>query len=328
MPGGMSRRYLPAGHRRRRRDRHGARRARAAAQAAPYEKFTWISPRGTLEVLDDYPYWVGKKMGYFDGLRHRHAARPVGRHGDGEVRRCRPGRHGLPVARRVLLRARERHEAQVGVPHGRARHLQPRLPQGRGHQRPEGRSRARPSCSARPPGSRSSIRCWPRRASTSPRSSMSRPAGRPGARRWPAARAMRRCPGKACGPSGSPAASISNTGWACRTRRCRPTPSWCAPPTSRIPDKKAFLEKYLRGWAMGLEFGYHNPRAAVEAVFEQFPTLRQEHRAGARHHLDPAADQRLPRRHGQARGLGLRTTWRAGRPSSTRSTSSARSPSR
>ena len=38
------------------------------AFAAPYEKFTWISPRGTLEVLDDYPYWVGKKMGYFDGL--------------------------------------------------------------------------------------------------------------------------------------------------------------------------------------------------------------------------------------------------------------------
>jgi NitT/TauT family transport system substrate-binding protein len=39
------------------------------------------------------------------------------------------------------------------------------------------------------------------------------------------------------------------------------------------PDKKAYLEKYLRGWAMGLEFGYQNPRASVEAVFEQFPTL-------------------------------------------------------
>jgi len=38
-------------------------------------------------------------------------------------------------------------------------------------------------------------------------------------------------------------------------------------------DKKAFLEQYLRGWAMGLEFAEHNPRAAVEAVFEQFPTL-------------------------------------------------------
>ena len=39
-----------------------------AAAAEPYSKFTWISPRGTLEVLDDYPYWAGKKMGYFDAL--------------------------------------------------------------------------------------------------------------------------------------------------------------------------------------------------------------------------------------------------------------------
>ncbi|MBN8998507.1 MAG: ABC transporter substrate-binding protein, partial [Rhizobiales bacterium] len=39
------------------------------------------------------------------------------------------------------------------------------------------------------------------------------------------------------------------------------------------PDKKAFLEKYLKAWAMGLQFDYLNPRAAVEAVFEQFPTL-------------------------------------------------------
>ncbi len=37
-----------------------------AAQAA--DPFTWISPRGTLEVLDDYGYWVGKKMGYFGDL--------------------------------------------------------------------------------------------------------------------------------------------------------------------------------------------------------------------------------------------------------------------
>ena len=37
--------------------------------AEPYDgPFTWISPRGTLEVLDDYGFWIGKKMGYFDGL--------------------------------------------------------------------------------------------------------------------------------------------------------------------------------------------------------------------------------------------------------------------
>lgn len=28
----------------------------------------WVSPRGTLEVLDDYPYWVAKRMGYFGDI--------------------------------------------------------------------------------------------------------------------------------------------------------------------------------------------------------------------------------------------------------------------
>ena len=39
------------------------------------------------------------------------------------------------------------------------------------------------------------------------------------------------------------------------------------------PDRAAFLEQYLRGWAMGLEFAQHNPQAAVQAVFDQFPSL-------------------------------------------------------
>ncbi len=40
---------------------------RASAQDAR-NSVVWVSPRGTLEVLDDYPYWVGKKMGYFGEL--------------------------------------------------------------------------------------------------------------------------------------------------------------------------------------------------------------------------------------------------------------------
>src|ERR1700742_415399 len=39
-----------------------------SASADLYSQFTWISPRGTLEVLDDFPYWSAKKMGYFEGL--------------------------------------------------------------------------------------------------------------------------------------------------------------------------------------------------------------------------------------------------------------------
>ena len=39
------------------------------ASATPYDRaFTWISPRGTLEVLDDYPFWTAKKLGYFGDL--------------------------------------------------------------------------------------------------------------------------------------------------------------------------------------------------------------------------------------------------------------------
>ena len=32
------------------------------------ETIRWVSPRGTIEVLDDYPYWVGKKFGYFGDI--------------------------------------------------------------------------------------------------------------------------------------------------------------------------------------------------------------------------------------------------------------------
>jgi NitT/TauT family transport system substrate-binding protein len=41
----------------------GAGRAFAAG-----ETIRWVSPRGTVEVLDDYPYWVGKKFGYFGDM--------------------------------------------------------------------------------------------------------------------------------------------------------------------------------------------------------------------------------------------------------------------
>src|SRR5690606_25850222 len=39
----------------------------ASAQDAR-NSVVWVSPRGTLEVLDDYPYWVGKQFGYFGDI--------------------------------------------------------------------------------------------------------------------------------------------------------------------------------------------------------------------------------------------------------------------
>lgn len=41
----------------------------SALRAKPYsDKFTWISPRGTIDVMDDYAIWVANEMGYFGDL--------------------------------------------------------------------------------------------------------------------------------------------------------------------------------------------------------------------------------------------------------------------
>jgi NitT/TauT family transport system substrate-binding protein len=39
-----------------------------ATPAFAAETIRWVSPRGTIEVLDDYPYWVAKKFGYFGDI--------------------------------------------------------------------------------------------------------------------------------------------------------------------------------------------------------------------------------------------------------------------
>src|SRR5688500_16078585 len=40
----------------------------AALGQEPRNSVVWASPRGTLEVLDDYPYWVAKEYGYFGDI--------------------------------------------------------------------------------------------------------------------------------------------------------------------------------------------------------------------------------------------------------------------
>ena len=37
-------------------------------EARAADTIRWVSPRGTVEVLDDYPYWVAKKFGYFGDI--------------------------------------------------------------------------------------------------------------------------------------------------------------------------------------------------------------------------------------------------------------------
>jgi NitT/TauT family transport system substrate-binding protein len=59
---------------------------------------TWISPRGTLEVMDDYPLWVAIEMGYFDEL--------------GLDVTLEPGTQGGPVSMALITEG----QADVGFP--------------------------------------------------------------------------------------------------------------------------------------------------------------------------------------------------------------------
>lgn len=44
-------------------------RIKTSVLAGEAGKVRWVSPRGTLDVLDDYPYWVAQKLGYFGDIQ-------------------------------------------------------------------------------------------------------------------------------------------------------------------------------------------------------------------------------------------------------------------
>jgi len=242
------------------------------AAAEPYSNFTWISPRGTLEVLDDYPYWVGKKMGYFDDLATD--MQPGPSDGTATVKFVDVGQAdmGFPSPG-VFSYALENGMKLKSVYHMGARDtFSMAFRKGEGSndlKSLEGKTVLLGSAA------------WqsivdPMLAAQGVDVSKVKylEAG------WPTwATALQ---------SGQGDAALAWEGlraeWISRGLEFE---YWLGVQHSNLPantfvvraadledpDKKAFLEKYLRGWSMGLEFAYQNPRAAVEAVFEQFPTV-------------------------------------------------------
>lgn len=242
------------------------------ARAEPYGTFTWISPRGTLEVLDDYPYWSALKMGYFGDLKTE--MQPGPSDGTATVKFVDVGQAdmGFPSPG-VFSFAIENGMHLTSVFHMGARDtfsLAFRKGEGvKDLKKLEGKTILLGSAA------------WqsivdPMLAAQGVDISKINyvEAGWP---TWGTALA-----------SGQGDAALSWEGlraeWIANGLEFE---YWLGVQHSNLPantfvvrssdledsDRKAFLEKYLRGWAMGLEFGYLNPRAAVEAVYEQFPTF-------------------------------------------------------
>jgi NitT/TauT family transport system substrate-binding protein len=251
------------------------------ASADLYSQFTWISPRGTLEVLDDFPYWSAKKMGYFEGIGVKTDMQPGPSDGTATVKFVDVGQAdmGFPSPGVFSFALQNGMKLKSVFHMGALDTFSLAFRPGDGFndlKKLEGKTVLLGSAAWQ---SIVDPMLFVQGVDVSKVKYVE--AG------WPTwATALK---------AGQGDAALSWEGlraeWIGKGLEFE---YWLGVQKSPLfantfivraadlndPDKKAFLEKYLRGWAMGLEFGYLNPRAAVEAVFEQFPTLAMAKRTG------------------------------------------------
>lgn len=242
------------------------------ASAAGYEKFTWISPRGTLEVLDDYPYWIAKKAGYFGDLVTD--MQPGPSDGTATVKFVDVGQADMGFPSPGIFSF----AIQNGMKLKSVFHMGARDTFSFAFRKGEGMADLKGL-----EGKTVLLGSAAWQAITDPMLAAQGvdvtkikyvEAG------WPTwGTALAAGQGDAALSWEGLRAEWIATGlkfdyWLGVQKSKMPANTFVVRAADlEDPDKKAFLEKYLRGWAMGLEFGHQNPRAAVEAVFEQFPAF-------------------------------------------------------
>ena len=249
--------------------------AAGGAAARPYDgPFTWISPRGTLEVLDDYGYWIAKEMGYFGDLDI--AIEPGPSDGTATVKFVAVGQAdmGFPSPG-VLSFAIANDMDLVSVFNvGAVDVFDFAFRKGEGVtdlRQLEGKKVLLGSAA------------WQAitdpmfaAAGADPKKIEYIEAGWP---QWGAVLA-----------SGEGDAALAWEGlradWQGKGldfeywlgQRSSPFPAnvfVVRRADFEDPDRRAFLERYLRGWAMGMEYGHLNPRAATDIVFRRFPVVER-----------------------------------------------------
>ena len=242
------------------------------AGAEPYDGFTWISPRGTLEVLDDYAYWVAARMGYFGDLQTE--MQPGPSDGTATVKFVDVGQAdmGFPSPG-VFAFGLENGMDLVSVFHmGALDTFSIAFRRGEGMADLKGlegktillgsaawQSIADPLLAAQ--GVDISKVTYVEAGWPTWGTALASGQG-DAALSWEGLRAE----WIATGLDFEYWLGVRNSSLPANTFVVRRA-------DLDDPDRRAFLERYLRGWAMGLEFAQANPRAAVEMVFERFPTL-------------------------------------------------------
>ncbi len=243
------------------------------AMAEPYDgPFTWISPRGTLEVLDDYGFWAARKMGYFGDLEVD--MQPGPSDGTATVKFVDVGQAdmGFPSPGVFSFALREGMDLTSVFHMGARDTFSLAFREGEGPsdiKDIEGKTILLGSAAWQPivdpmlaaQGVDISTITYVEAGWPTWGTMLAQGQG-DAALSWEGLRAEWIATGLAfeywLGVQNSPLPA--NT-FVVRTSDLAD------------PERRAFLERYLRGWAMGMEFAEHNPMAAVQAVFDQFPTL-------------------------------------------------------
>lgn len=233
----------------------------------------WVSPRGTVEVLDDYPYWVARRFGYFGDLETTLDPGPMRAEATVQQVADLQADVGYP-APALLARTIEGGTPLVSIwqmgaydSFGFAFRAgqKPPTPQGLAGRRILLGSLAwQPAADLElaqlglAPGSVTYVEAGARWGEALARGEM----GGDAALCWEGLRAQWQGQGLRLDYLTPPEFSRLPSG-SFVVRRAELTD----------PARFLTLDRYLRGWAMGLQFGHLDPAAAAQVVLEQFPAL-------------------------------------------------------
>lgn len=247
--------------------------ARRPAFAAE-RRVRWVSPRGTIEVLDDYPYHVGKKFGYFDQIETTLAPGPLEAtacvklvdQGDSDMGYPSPGVFSLGLAQGMkLLSVWQMGALDVFDIAFRKGEKPKNIKDLTGKTIVLGSAGWQAICDP-----------WLAQAGLEPGSVKYVAAGNG----W--AQALAQGKGDAALSWEGLRAQWKGQGLHFdyilgRSFSHFPANSFVIRAKDFAdPQLRSLYTEYLKGWAMGLEFGHQNPRAATHIVMERFPDLAKQ----------------------------------------------------
>lgn len=243
------------------------------ASAAPYKgTHTWISPRGTIEVMDDYPYWVAKEMGYFGslGVETKMEAGPSDGTAVVKFLAVNQADIGFPSPGVLLFAINNKMDLVSVYGSGALDLFNIAFRKGEGVK--DLRQLAGKTVLLGSAAWQSIADPMFAAAGVDPKSIKYIEAG------WPTwTKALASGQGDACLAWEGLRADLEAKGlkfeyWlGMRGSKLASNSLVVRRADTLDPDRKAFLQKYLKGWAMGSEFADRNPRAAAQMVFKALP---------------------------------------------------------